>query len=220
MFALQIFHSLFSGLCDANRRALNVCAGLGRNAYSHVDQNKERVSVWIMVYLVSVLTKSTLFLLFVFFFRFFSSFRAVNLFFFFHGPLAALPPRLFRLTLPSRRPRTALLLPGGGGLFRYAVLSGYPRSEGELGRTSFNNIPMICTAHMLDWSVRGLPKNNSPRQPPLLCSLNSDPGPTRSVRDMLKNTPGFSPMRNYPVRTPYFGAGLVFARGHRLVNVP
>jgi len=35
----------------------------------------------------------------------------------------------------------------------FAVLSGYPRSESELGRKSFNNIPMICTAHMLDWCV-------------------------------------------------------------------
>jgi hypothetical protein len=74
----------------------------------------------------------------------------------------------------------------------YAVLSGYPRSEGEMGRSSYNNIPMICTAQMLDWSVR----------------------------DMLKNTPGFSAMRPHPVRTPYFGAGLVFARGHRLKAVP
>ena len=33
-----------------------------------------------------------------------------------------------------------------------------------------------------------------------------------SCRDMLKNNPGFSPMRKEPVRTPYFGAGLVFSR--------
>ena len=33
----------------------------------------------------------------------------------------------------------------------YAVLSGYPRSEGEMGRTEYRNIPMICTAQMLDW---------------------------------------------------------------------
>jgi len=73
----------------------------------------------------------------------------------------------------------------------FAVLSGYPRSEGEMGRGKFNNVPMICEAHMLDWSVR----------------------------DMLKNTPGFSPMRPSPVRTPYFGAGLVFAKAHRLKSV-
>ena len=66
----------------------------------------------------------------------------------------------------------------------FAVLSGYPRSESELGRQSFNMLPMICTAQMLDWSVR----------------------------NMLKNTPGFTPMRDAPVRTPYFGAGLVFAK--------
>lgn len=35
----------------------------------------------------------------------------------------------------------------------FAVLSGYPRSEGEMGSKKFNQIPMICTAHMLDWSV-------------------------------------------------------------------
>jgi hypothetical protein len=33
----------------------------------------------------------------------------------------------------------------------YAVLSGYPRSEGEMGRSEYRNIPMICTAQMLDW---------------------------------------------------------------------
>ena len=74
----------------------------------------------------------------------------------------------------------------------FAVLSGYPRSEGQLGQSNFRNLPMICTARMLDWSVR----------------------------DMLKNTAGDSPMRPHPVRTPYFGAGLVFSKGHRLAAVP
>ena len=76
----------------------------------------------------------------------------------------------------------------------YAVLSGYPRSEGQMTQSlkSFRNLAMICTARMLDWSVR----------------------------HMLKNTAGDSPMRPHPVRTPYFGAGLVFSKAHRLAAVP
>lgn len=35
----------------------------------------------------------------------------------------------------------------------YAVLSGYPRSEGEMGAVDAHSIPMICTAQMLDWFV-------------------------------------------------------------------
>lgn len=78
----------------------------------------------------------------------------------------------------------------------FAVLSGYPRSETQMrgdGRgQTFRNMPMICTAKMLDWSVR----------------------------HMLKNTPGDLPQRNRPVRTPYFGAGLVFSKAHRVRAVP
>lgn len=86
----------------------------------------------------------------------------------------------------------------------FAVLSAYPRSEGEMNHKgaikeggemnqgAYKQIPLICSANMLDWSVRS----------------------------MLKNNPGYQNMQDAPVRTAYFGAGLVFSKSHRVRRVP
>mmetsp|Transcript_28175 Transcript_28175/g.62878 ORF Transcript_28175/g.62878 Transcript_28175/m.62878 type:complete len:325 (+) Transcript_28175:302-1276(+) len=74
----------------------------------------------------------------------------------------------------------------------YAVLSGYPRDEGDMAKDKLYESPMICTSQIL----------------------------SRRDRYILRNIPGWAPMRSGPVRTPYVGAGLIFAKAHAIQNVP